>query len=178
MTRNWRHFAKHACSTYTYNTPTWISLAAGQSFWPFSSSCRRLQSLQQVSGQNYTLIDSLITAFLFARWSLGQVAGDLRLSTGRGASNGRLQVYIGREWGEICDTGFGMNEADVACHQLGFVGAVSVGDGNNTWVLLVSVNLLMPLCWLQGPCAHWMIIMLDCMQLLTCMLLKNSAIKL
>ena len=64
--------------------------------------------------------------------SLGQVAGDLRLSTGRGASNGRLQVYIGGEWGEICDTGFGMNEADVACHQLGFIEAVSVGDGNNT----------------------------------------------
>ena len=72
-----------------------------------------------------------LTKFLFVLY-IGQVAGDLRLSTGRGISNGRLQVYIGGEWGEICDTGFGMNEGDVACHQLGFKEAVSVGDGNNT----------------------------------------------
>ena len=78
-----------------------------------------------MSGKNFCL------KFLFVLY-IGQVAGDLRLSTGRGISNGRLQVYIGGEWGEICDTGFGMNEGDVACHQLGFKEAVSVGDGNNT----------------------------------------------
>ena len=77
-------------------------------------------------------IDSFISASSSCSFYIGQVAGDLRLSTGRGISNGRLQVYIGGEWGEICDTGFGMNEGDVACHQLGFKEAVSVGDGNNT----------------------------------------------
>ena len=49
---------------------------------------------------------------------------------------GRLQVYVGGKWGEICDTGFGENAADVACHQLGFEGALEMdddaesGDGN------------------------------------------------
>ena len=85
-----------------------------------------------MSGLNYPHTSTRSSYICLLVCSLGQVAGDLRLSTGRGASNGRLQVYIGREWGEICDTGFGMNEADVACHQLGFVEAVSVGDDNNT----------------------------------------------
>ena len=31
------------------------------------------------------------------------------------------QIYVGGKWGEICDDEFGKTEADVACHQLGFV---------------------------------------------------------
>ena len=39
---------------------------------------------------------------------------------------GRVQVWYGGEWGNICDEeSFGMNEADVICHQLGWSGASS-----------------------------------------------------
>ena len=49
--------------------------------------------------------------------------GDLRLT--RGGDKGRLQVYYNGRWGGVCDDGFGWEEADVACRQLGYPGADS-----------------------------------------------------
>lgn len=55
----------------------------------------------------------------------GLTSGDLRLwrdgNSNQSYSYGRLQIYVGGKWGEICDDEFGKTEADVACHQLGFV---------------------------------------------------------
>ena len=46
--------------------------------------------------------------------------GDLRLRGGGGDRQPRLQVYFGDRWGAVCDDGFGQEEADVACRQLGY----------------------------------------------------------
>ena len=60
--------------------------------------------------------------------------GSLRLtsdrsgSTSAGLSRGRLEVYVGGEWGTVCDDGFGQNDADVACRQLGYARASSFDD--------------------------------------------------
>ena len=41
---------------------------------------------------------------------------------------GRVQVWYGGEWGNICyDSSFDSYEADVICHQLGWNGASSYG---------------------------------------------------
>jgi serine/threonine protein kinase len=36
---------------------------------------------------------------------------------------GRLEVYSDESWGTVCNAGWGMNEANVACRQMGFVRA-------------------------------------------------------
>ncbi|XP_064388336.1 soluble scavenger receptor cysteine-rich domain-containing protein SSC5D-like [Halichondria panicea] len=50
-------------------------------------------------------------------------SGDLRLvdSFGQtGGSSGRLEIYYSGEWGTVCNDSFGIDEAVVACRQLGF----------------------------------------------------------
>ena len=43
-------------------------------------------------------------------------------------SSGRVQIYYNSQWGNICDdTQFGLTEAHVICHQLGYTGAFSQG---------------------------------------------------
>ena len=69
---------------------------------------------------NYVILDLLSP-------TTGQSFGDLRLvgsSTG-----GRLEIYRNSEFGPICNTGltFGQDEADVACRQLGYIGAEAYG---------------------------------------------------
>ena len=40
--------------------------------------------------------------------------------------SGRVQIYYNKQWGSICDDSqFGLTEAHVICHQLGYTGASS-----------------------------------------------------
>ena len=46
--------------------------------------------------------------------------GDLRFA-GYGSTVlwGRVEIYLNNQWGTICDSGFGIREAEVACKQMG-----------------------------------------------------------
>ena len=55
--------------------------------------------------------------------------GPIRLvrngSVSQHLTSGRVQIYLNR-WGHICDdSSFGITEANVICHQLGYTGAIS-----------------------------------------------------
>ena len=63
-----------------------------------------------------------------------QQEGDLRLVAGTSPNGERIEVYHDDEWGRICGEGFGPEEAEVACRQLGksgffWYGYVHVGSG-------------------------------------------------
>ena len=60
----------------------------------------------------------------------GQETGTVRLLrsgiTSTSFSSGRVQIYHSSQWGNICDDYlFGLTEAHVICHQLGYIGATS-----------------------------------------------------
>lgn len=46
--------------------------------------------------------------------------GDIRLRGRTAATTGRVEVYNGSEWGTVCDDWWSLNDAKVACRQLGF----------------------------------------------------------
>ena len=61
---------------------------------------------------------------------VGTSNGPIRLWRNGGTSpaytSGRVQLYFNNRWGNICDDiMFGLTEATVICHQLGYTGASS-----------------------------------------------------
>ena len=44
--------------------------------------------------------------------------GEIRLTDGSNALEGRVEICFNRAWGTVCDTGFGNDEAEVICTQL------------------------------------------------------------
>ncbi|XP_072021373.1 scavenger receptor cysteine-rich domain-containing protein DMBT1-like [Amphiura filiformis] len=56
--------------------------------------------------------------------------GDLRLAKGTAKNVGRLEVFYDGQWGQVCDDGFTLREANVACRQLGFTAAEGYASDN------------------------------------------------
>ena len=51
-----------------------------------------------------------------------QLVGGVETST---TLSGRLEIFINGEWGTVCDDGWGLSDAHVACRELGYSYALS-----------------------------------------------------
>ena len=51
---------------------------------------------------------------------LGCTEGDVRLTRGGSALEGRVEVCISNVWGTVCDNGWSSTDARVVCRQLGY----------------------------------------------------------
>ncbi|XP_015590101.1 uncharacterized protein LOC107265302 isoform X3 [Cephus cinctus] len=62
--------------------------------------------------------------------TLEELDYDIRLSGTSNSHEGRIEVKVHGEWGQVCDDGFGMINAGVVCRELGFeLGALEVRPG-------------------------------------------------
>ena len=60
----------------------------------------------------------------------GQEEGDIRLADGADASQGTVEVFYRQHWGLVCDDGWDIQDAHVACRQVGFIGATRATENN------------------------------------------------
>ena len=58
----------------------------------------------------------------------GCTLGDLRLMGGTNTMEGRVEICIDGVWGTISDDGWSTVDAQIACRQLGFAAAGTIGS--------------------------------------------------
>ncbi|XP_035670251.1 deleted in malignant brain tumors 1 protein-like [Branchiostoma floridae] len=128
----------------------------------------------QLWGQGGWWFESCSYSYLNGRYlgncgsSCPSVQESIRLVGGSEDHDGRVEVFYNGQWGTVCDDGWSLDDAEVACRQLGFPGAVqatseaSFGQGTGPiWLEEVdcsgsesSVHNCSHRGWGHHDCAH------------------------
>lgn len=73
----------------------------------------------------------VLSYFLHDFSAIDQVAcneGEVRLSGGSFAQQGRVEVCTNGVWGTVCDDGWDASDVYIVCKQLGYTGLCESGD--------------------------------------------------
>ena len=54
---------------------------------------------------------------------------DIRLAGSSLPGSGRIEILVNNQWGTICDVFWGLADAQVACQDLGYSGALQATSG-------------------------------------------------
>ena len=82
--------------------------------------------------------------FINVLFAAGPVLVRLVSDSGRtttGLSAGRLEIFLNGQWGTVCNDIFDINDANVACRQLGFDRANGHSDAKILGYVISRVNL-------------------------------------
>lgn len=71
--------------------------------------------------------------------------GDIRLAGSSVSYEGRVEICINHAWGDVCDEGWDVTDANVACAQLGFqpLGKIKLSHSFCVFFISYSVQFLL-----------------------------------
>ena len=89
----------------------------------------------------YTYVCICVWSFFMYNFLASTACPPIRLIAGANNFEGRIEVYYQNQWGTVCDDLWGLNDAHVACRQLGLGAATAAlsfstfGQGSgNIWL--------------------------------------------
>ena len=93
------------------------------------------------------MIIILISLFINSISDPGPHQFEVQLVGGSQPGQGRVEIYYSNAWGTICDSLWDINDAEVVCQELGYVGVIQVyssaafGEGTGfVWMDNVRCN--------------------------------------
>ena len=77
----------------------------------------------------------------------------IRLNGGSNDSEGRVEIFLDGQWGTVCDIGWSLPDAEVACIQLGYRAAAKATSSVCVCVCVcVFVCVCVPVCLCACVC--------------------------
>ena len=73
----------------------------------------------------------------------------IRLNGGSNDNEGRVEIFLDGQWGTVCDIGWSLPDAEVACIQLGYQAAAKA---TSSVCVCVCVCVHMPVCLYACVC--------------------------